>query len=1042
MLNKPFVLLFFVLLLLVQQGHAQMQHPMEVQMEAFNNKDGLSQGFVSSIIQDHAGFLWFATKDGLNRYDGYHVTVYRNNPGRPFSLPDNSISQLAEDNHGNFWVGTRNKGLFYFDRIREQFYPVKLNHEDQLVNNPVQFLQVRGDRLLVEDYYDICIYDIRSIYPRNCREQLEKQLPAIFCYTEIVQKTLQRLHGGVNWMEDHSIWKASEDSVFIWRPTSDFKRWSYNRLPFSYFGMSHQRMFACFPTAEKHQLLLVGSDDISIFDTLKSRLIYHKILNASKNPPLDYFANTPYLIRGGKLMYYDTDGYHLFDPKTYADRLYLVDPKTAKTGFGGLSHLIDRDGVLWTGSIGYGIYKYNNRTELFNTYPEDCKSFFETADQQLVVNFRSGAATFDPRLKTKYPFTLNGWKPGWNLPIAFCKSQSGYWWLQVSVQNSAAGKLLQYNPATRTVKEIKGLLDYEPGAQLLAMFADRSHQVWQLIYSEDRSRKFLVADETTGALKAVYTIPQQRDVNRVSSFMNSNQQDAQGNFWFSTNRGLLFFNPQLQQWREYKNNPKDTTSLSSDIVFSTCPDPAAPNRYLWVGTNGGGLNKIDIATGKCKRYSEKNGLPNDVIYGILPDEFGNLWLSTNQGLSCFLLHKNLFRNYTNEDGPAGNEFNRGQFYKAADGTMYFGGVDGLTWFKPVDLLNAILPENRIVLTQLSIFNKPVDPFTDSSILKAPLQYSSTITLPYEKNMITLEFALLQYCQPERKQYKYFLEGFDRNWIDNGTKNSATYTNLDPGTYHFYVKGRNSDGVWTEQGATLTIIITPPWYRTWWFRVLVTLLFFGTVYGIYRYRLQQSLKLIGMRNNIASDLHDEIGSTISSISVYSDILAEKIESPDLKMIAGRISESSRNILVVMSDIVWSINPKNDRFDNVLIRMKSFAHEVLDIQNKQLHFEADEKLNHLKLHMNNRKNFYLIFKEALNNVVKYAQATDVWISVQMHGNEIQFSIRDNGRGFDLNELKEGNGIHNMQRRSRDLGGRLHIETAPGKGTLIRLRFPVMS
>jgi len=196
----------------------------------------------------------------------------------------------------------------------------------------------------------------------------------------------------------------------------------------------------------------------------------------------------------------------------------------------------------------------------------------------------------------------------------------------------------------------------------------------------------------------------------------------------------------------------------------------------------------------------------------------------------------------------------------------------------------------------------------------------------------------------------------------------------------------------------------------------------------------------MRNAIASDLHDEIGSTLSSITVYSDIIQQKERDGDLREIAGRISDSSRNILVNMSDIVWTINPQNDRFDNVLIRMKSIADELLGAQNKQLHFTAEDGLNDIKLQMNKRKNFYLIFKEALNNAVKYSNATQIWITVALQESRLHFTLRDNGCGFDAGEHRNGNGLNNMERRSRDLGGTIIIQSAPGAGTEIHLNFPV--
>jgi len=1028
--------LFFSLLILLQQVllqavvHSQSSTPLSISLESFNNKNGLSQGFVSSIIQDKTGYIWFATKDGLNRFDGYKMTVYRNS-NHPFSLPDNSISQLLEDEKGNFWIGTRNKGLFLFDRMLERFYPVTLQNENRKINNPIQYLEYRQEHLMVEDYFDINIYNIQNT----------KAPPRlIFSYNSVPGRASSRLLSGINWMADNSIWKASEDSVFICRPDAGWKHWTFERYAFSRFEMGHQRMFACFPAAHKDCITLCGSDALVIYDTVRKAVKWKKQLNAGFNPPLDYFANAPYRIGEGKIMYFDTDGYHLFDPATFSDRLYITDPKNTKTGFGGLSHLVDRDGVLWNGSIGYGVYKYNSQSELFNSFPEDCKSFFAGDNGELLANFRTGAARLDPADKKKSPVVpTHLWNPEWQVPLLLGRNKDGDTWIQVTNGKTLRNQLICYNSRKNTLKEQSHLLQAEPDAQLLNSFAGAGNQLWLLFYCNDRSRKFIVADPVTGNITARYTIPQEKDVNRVSSFLNSVLRKEK-EYWFCTNRGLLYFNETNAQWKTYYNNPIDSNSLSSDIVFSACADPADPKRYLWVGTNGAGLNKLDLLTGRCTHFLEADGLPNDVIYGILDDGMNNLWISTNQGLSCLRLQKRTFRNYTTEDGLAGNEFNRGQFLQSADGKLYFGGVDGVTWFKPAELLNALLPANNIVLSGLYIFNKAVTFGTDSSILRKPLAYTNSITLPYEKNMITLEFALLQYCSPDKKSYQYFLEGFDKNWIENGSKNTATYTNLDPGTYNFYVKGRNRDGVWNEQPAKLTITITPPWYKTWWFRMLVVSLLSGLLYIIYRYRLQQSLKLIGMRNEIASDLHDEIGSTLSSITVYSDIIHEKEEDANLRQIAGRISESSRNILVVMSDIVWTINPKNDRFDNILIRMKSSANELLSAQDKKLHFTSDAALNNIKLQMNDRKNFYLIFKEALNNAVKYSKAGNIWINISLDAQQLVFTLRDDGSGFGSSDHTNGNGLSNMQLRSRELGGSITFKTAAGKGTEINLRFPV--
>ncbi len=1027
------------------------QAPLETQFELFNNKNGLSQGFVSCIFQDKTGFLWFATKDGLNKFDGYHITVYRYNPEEKYSLTDNSISYITEDEQGNFWVGTRNKGLFLFDRFHENFYPIQRDASDNLVNNPITSIICRQQKMLVADYHDICIYDISGISSATQYNVIPRQIKKVFSFNALQnpgqQKSDNRLLPKVAWLPDNSIWKASTDSIFICKGNSNFNHFTIERKPMQAFDLAPQRTFQVFSRPHTHQLIFVGSSSLNVYDVNTHQTLFKLKMNDQSEPMIDYFLKEPFEVQDEKIMYYDLDGFHVFDPATYKTQLYKNNDPNSKVGFYGLTHFIDKDGLLWIGSSGYGIYKYNHRSEYFNKYPNDASGFIENEHKNMYFNFRNGASILDVSHKSLLPILPSSlWKSDWENPVVFCRSQNGCLWFQVSSKKNGQYQLIKYNTNTQQLEDHTDILYKDPNGQLLSVFTDAQNNLWQFYYDADRSRKFIVADAVTSVIKATYTLPLPKDVNKVSSFLNSTLQDASGHFWFCTNLGLFQFNPYLKdsskQWRIYKNNPADTSSLSSDIIFSACPDPVQPNRYLWVGTNGRGFNRMEISTGKCNRFNEINGLPNNVVYGILSDNQGNLWLSTNQGLSCFNIQQKRFRNYTAEDGLAGNEFNRGQFYKSSTGKLFFGGVDGITWFDPTDLLKTPGAESPIVITGFSVTNQPVDFKKNQDILQTPIQYTNSITLPYENNMFSIEFALLQFTSAEKKQYKYKLEGFDRDWIYNDIKNTATFTNIDPGHYTFHVLGCNSDGIWSHVGASLDIIILAPWYKKWWFQALMLIVCGGSLYAFYRYRLHQSLKVISMRNVIASDLHDELGSTISSIVVYSDILKEREQDEELVNIAERVNDSARNILTVMSDIVWSINPGNDRFDNVILRMKSYAHEVLEAQQKTLVFEADDSLTHLKLDMNQRKNFYLIFKEALTNILKYAQAHTVSIRLTHIEEYIQFEIRDDGIGFDVYAHREGNGLQNMRTRSLALQGEFFIESSASKGTFIRVRFPILA
>jgi two-component sensor histidine kinase len=540
----------------------------------------------------------------------------------------------------------------------------------------------------------------------------------------------------------------------------------------------------------------------------------------------------------------------------------------------------------------------------------------------------------------------------------------------------------------------------------------------------------------------LYPYPLHTD-NLPYMFIEAIYQQNDSIFWLGTINGLFRFNKNTGKWKQYKNNPADTSSLSYDIIFSLCADPVHPDKYLWIGTNGGGLNRFNFTTEKFLHYTTKDGLPNDVVYGVLSDD-GNLWMSTNKGLSKFNSPSGGagggFQNYETKDGLQSNEFNRYAFCKTRDGTLFFGGVNGFNYFNPRELTNnKTLP--NVVITDLKIANKIVTIHSKENILQKPVYLTDKIVLEYEYNMISFDFAAMDFSQPEKNLYQYKLDGFDDEWIQSGTQHSATYTNLDPGTYTFHVKGSNSDGVWNESGTSIQLTILPPWYMTWWFRAAVAIIILSGAYAFYRYRLSHALKLQAVRNRIASDLHDEIGSNLSNISIFSNVAQQKAKAAnDDTMLLQKITEYTHVSMEAMSDIVWMINSRNDRFENIIVRMRSLAAEIFEATNCRLHIHFDERLNHIKLNMEERKNFYLIYKESVNNIAKYADCKEVWIEMKMNHNKVTLNIRDNGKGFDMLNGNRGNGLFNMKKRAEALNGKLNVVSDVGKGTLIELSFEV--
>jgi len=484
-------------------------------------------------------------------------------------------------------------------------------------------------------------------------------------------------------------------------------------------------------------------------------------------------------------------------------------------------------------------------------------------------------------------------------------------------------------------------------------------------------------------------------------------------------------------------------SISWDIIFSVCPDPNQPEDFLWIGTNGGGLNRFEYKTGTFKHYIEKDGLPSNVVYGIVSDPNGSLWLSTNKGLSEFDRGKKITRKFEQSDGLQGNEFNRYAYTGLNNGMICFGGVNGFNYFFPEGIsYNHVIPQ--IQITDFKISNQSVPLSQQDGILDNPAYMTREIILQYRDNMISFEFAAMDFSSPSKNLYQYRLDGFDKKWIQAGTNYTATYTNLDPGRYLFKVLGSNNDEVWNNQGAYIHIVVLPPWYMTIWFRVFTALVVAGAIYVIYRYRMRQALKLHVVRDRIARDLHDEIGSTLQSISMYSVVAAKVVaeKAPEAKDMLTQIGESTSMMMEAMSDIVWTINTRNDRFDNMVNRMRAFAVELLEPRNCKVHFSTTANLASYNLNMEQRKNLFLIFKESINNAARHGECKNVWVDCSIRNNKLFMRISDDGKGFPGHnrngtfEGTMGNGLINIRKRANELKGKLHIESEVGKGTTIAL------
>lgn len=1020
----------------------------QIPLEYFGTKDGLSQGMISAMAQDSDGYIWIGTKDGLNRHDGYTFKTYHHQLGDSTSVA-NYINSLYVDEANRLWIGTESQGVYLLDRTTETFIPMQqsLRVSGSLRGQSVGYT-LWGDRrghVMVSmngvQGLDVITtippaaggqetYTIRNIdkvYPGLVLSSIQGFLDANFCfYTK----------GGD--------WFYRGDST-VYFPNHALTDGKYIAIGTSGEN-SCQGMWFMITDLQQEHVYLPKDNDLYEFDEAERK--FKSILTL----PRGYtFGCRSVIDHEGRIWTTQADNSLLrINPKTAViERLKPIAlASVIDQVYSAGIMLVDRYDNIWMGKPGMGIMKISARADLFKQTPgpDPHPSFWPYRIAKPGVKAGLDPESFQKwrALLSRLPLARETQVVGDVSAILASDAQGAFWLASATAQHL---HLVKAGPAKDTYEEISSYHGNWQNWQYIPIIPDARGGIW---YSEravyDSAHLYHIP--RGGHTTEIYTFPVKNEIG-TSRFLTDWYEEDDGSFWFATRMGVFYFHPDTKQWKRYANVPGKKGSLSFDQTLCICPDPREPSRYMWIGTEGGGLNKLDRTTGSCVVYTVEDGLPNNVIYGVQSDKHNNLWMSTNNGLCLFNPRTAEVRNFSASDGLPGNEFNRFQFSKSATGILCFGGVQGSVYFDPEDFYKRV-PDAKVVFTQLKLFNKPVSRngisgMPDSYKLPSPIECAKELVFPYDQHMISLDFALLDLSNPNRNKYRYKLEGLNDDWIDNGYNHEVTLTNLAPGKYTLRVSGQNGNGIWTRQEAVMRINILHPWWSTWWFQSIVALMFFALLYGFYRYRLRQAVQLERVRNRIAQDLHDEIGSTLSSIALYSAVMKKK--SPDMppatRSILDKITQSTSQMMESMNDIVWTIKADNDSFEQVVDRMRAFAVNITEAQNISLHFDADAVAEKLNMNMDQRKNIYLIFKEAINNAVKYAECKNLYIQITVNKNMLEVDIKDDGVGFEVSEKGKGlggNGMQSMQARAKAIGGKLTIESTKGEGTRVLLILPL--
>ncbi|MBI3189617.1 MAG: response regulator, partial [Ignavibacteriales bacterium] len=512
------------------------------------------------------------------------------------------------------------------------------------------------------------------------------------------------------------------------------------------------------------------------------------------------------------------------------------------------SATIDNGGILWIGTTGLGVERYNPAIERFGALPE--KLFLRLAVETVQ------SIGFPPRKELSNEATPFADMYGY---LVFRDSRGGTWypWNGDLLSSDDA---LRYNPATQSIdrfprQDVGEVLTPEifPRSYYIKFFEDNNGTPWffgwEVMSAFDSERHSF----RHYMIKNGNLMPNTKWREMGEFRITAARKDADGTFWLGVyQEGVFHFNPLTLELQQFSHDANTATSLSNNRVLAITEDPTEPAKYFWVGTEGGGLNKFEKAIGRCTHITTRDGLPNNVVYTIFPDKKGKLWLSTNSGLCSLEPNTMTFRYYDVQDGLQGMEFNRERNYQSPDGRIYLEGTQGVNVFSPEEITeNPHIPQ--VVFTDLKIHGNSVSWKAKDSPLKTSIVVAKEIVLPYDQNILTFEFAALDFSNSGSNEYSYRLEGYSEEWTKPSKEHSATFTNLNLGKYILHVRGSNNDGVWNETGTSLSLSILPPWYRTWWayicyVGIFITGLYLFRRYDLKRIRLKDQLELAQVRAN--------------------------------------------------------------------------------------------------------------------------------------------------------------------------------------------------
>jgi len=991
----------------------------------FSIADGLNTNKIKCVWQDSKGFLWVGTEVGIQRFDGRKFLSFVG-PEKYQLPPSIGVDQILDAGNGNLWllqggqIGQFNTVDFHYTSIPiRSFGAIPPRSEFKLYKDS------KNQIFLCASKYGLLWYDADS------KSFVESNLPI----------KIPRGWGVVSLFEDKEsgdYWICSEQGLAVYRSNS---------------GEVYHRL-----NNPEGIPLLENKTITNSVDFLKDTngtwwITYWDYRPHHEHPVLIHYDPKTHRILP------DTLGSRS-SAKKYTVLRQIMETTTGQIWIGGENSLLSYDAEL------KGFYQHLKANSLeFDIRCTHARHLFEDRESNIWLSTENGLYVMNPEQKDIYSLVvIDGL--GLDSPVnAILETEEMENWI------GTWGKgILFYDQKFKK-------LDVDPFLGLGSESYVQYSAIWDL---QQHSESGHVWSACQGGRLAIIDSKSKKGLHWLNppAFRNSTirqlKEDNNGNLWFGTQSGRLI------KWN--KNSPIadenfDELHHFNTIIYRLYVDHQG---RLWVGTHKKGVYVIDVDTnqilyhfntefndsygvmdniisditqyndsiffvgtealnilniqnGDVKKITSHEGLYGSRVMQLMMDSEDIAWMITSNGLSSYNYEKNIISSYSNLHGVIYAEKTNSAKWMMRNGEIWFGGEDVVFGFSP-EKLNYKQKPPKVSITDFKLFNTYM---AVDSILG-----QKEIVFNHYQNSFTFYFSALSFSQQRKLQYYYRIPGVNKDWVKAEKDLAATYTTLPSGKYTFEVKCMNLQGLESDEITRIDFRIRPPFYRTWWFISLILCAAIGITYFIYRLKVNRIMAVENLRIKVARDLHDDMGSTLSTINILSSMAKSKMNSDTVTSsnYLSKITDNSQRMMEAMDDIVWSIKPDNDNMHRVIARMREYATGILEARNIEFDFQVDDKINDLRLDMEARRDLFLIFKEAINNIAKYSHARRAEVQFTYHEKWLHMKIMDNGIGFEREKVDSGNGLDNMVKRATNLKGQLKIDSMPDLGTEISLNLPV--